>query len=492
MVRQVLITEEVTIKWSARTRKHYEDKGYVFTKTGDKFNVNAGDLTDCSSALVNVQCDGCGTLMSGVFVEYKRRQKGDGKNFCTKCALAGRVKWVSLYEWLCANLSEEKSNGILSRWDYDLNIKNSMKLSPKDVGHASAGINGKGYWFKCLDHPEHKPEQKNINSLTGGSQSSIDCHQCNSIAIVRPDLVQFLVNNEDAYLNSIGMTVKIPMKCPNCGYEKEMSPNHLVHLNGVSCPRCSDGVSYPEKFIFNALEQLGIMFNVQLGRNTFEWCGNLKYDFYIPKLNCIIETHGLQHYRDSTGGWKRTSLSKIQSNDIHKELLAKKNGITHYIVLDCRESKMQWIKNGIMKSNLRKLLKIEESSVDWEKCNGEAFSSIVKKVCDLWSGGIKSVSSIVRATKLGTCTVGRYLKKGAVIGWCDYDPKLEIKNNYKTRSKRVICLTTNQAFNSQTEAGRVYNVDPNTIGRCCSGKRFYKTAGKHPITGECLTWKYCG
>ena len=38
------------------------------------------------------------------------------------------------------------------------------------------------------------------------------------------------------------------------------------------------------------------------------------------------------------------------------------------------------------------------------------------------------------------------------------------------------------------EASRKYNVPDSNINKCCKGER--KSAGRHPITGEKLVWKY--
>lgn len=477
------------MKWNARTRGHYESKGYIFTKTGNEFMVSTEDLTDGSGVFIDVQCDGCGIVTKRTAVDCKRRAREDGKHYCIKCAHNGHEKWINLEEWCRNNLSDNDATRLLSRWDYDKN-----KLSPKEVSFGSAGINKKGYWFKCLNHLDHESVQRNINSLTSGKQTTIDCHQCSSIAIVRPDLVKFLVNKDDSYKYFIGNSkTKIPMKCPECGYKKEMSPNQLTRHNSFSCPRCSDGVSYPEKFMFNLLEQLGVSLKLQLSKTTFSWCNKAKYDFYIEDFNCIIETHGPQHYVDTSGDWKDISLAKTQANDRYKEQLARVNGIEHYVILDCRGSEMQWIKNSIMQSNLPQLLKFREASIDWVACDEHARSSIVREVCALWNEGTKRVLHIADKLKISRSSVRRYLMQGVQLGWCGYDSKIERKNNYKRRSKQVICLTTNQVFNSQLEAGRKYNVDVSTIGRCCSIRQRYKwnkSAGKHPITGEKLEWEY--
>ena len=56
----------------------------------------------------------------------------------------------------------------------------------------------------------------------------------------------------------------------------------------------------------------------------------------------------------------------------------------------------------------------------------------------------------------------------------------------KANSKKVICITTGEIFNSRKEAGDYYNVAKGNISYCCGGR--LKSAGK--LNGEPLKWKY--
>ena len=56
------------------------------------------------------------------------------------------------------------------------------------------------------------------------------------------------------------------------------------------------------------------------------------------------------------------------------------------------------------------------------------------------------------------------------------------------KAKKVICITTGEIFDCVRDAGKKYNISPTGISFCCKGK--YKSAGKHPITGEKLIWKH--
>ncbi len=78
------------------------------------------------------------------------------------------------------------------------------------------------------------------------------------------------------------------------------------------------------------------------------------------------------------------------------------------------------------------------------------------------------------------------------LEWCtkqynhDYGTRNErvgIKNR-----KKIICITTNEIYNSIKEAGEKYNLCRGDISRCCQNKRTY--CGKHPITKKKLVWRY--
>ena len=67
----------------------------------------------------------------------------------------------------------------------------------------------------------------------------------------------------------------------------------------------------------------------------------------------------------------------------------------------------------------------------------------------------------------------------------EHKQKISESNKGKL-SKKVICVTTGEIFNSLTEASNYYNVSKGHISNCCKGKR--KSIGK--LNGEPLKWKY--
>lgn len=79
------MTKQVTVKWCSRTKYHYIDKGYNFTKIGDTFTANINDVTHGSDVMVDVRCDYCGKTYQTKYSTYLKTSK-NGTNACKKCS----------------------------------------------------------------------------------------------------------------------------------------------------------------------------------------------------------------------------------------------------------------------------------------------------------------------------------------------------------------------------------------------------------------------
>lgn len=305
-------------------------------------------------------------------------------------------------------------------------------------------------------------------------------------------------------------TKEIDIICPICGNEIRGKAVNLFRRK-MSCHRCSDGISYSEKFMASLLEQLNIKYTTQYITN---WSNKKRYDFYLPYYNCIIETHGLQHYR----GWDKNHIDfkQQQENDEFKKKLAKENGIEHYIVIDCRESTLGWIKNSILNSNLVKILNFNDKDIDWEKCNLDTFSSKVKIASDLWnSNETITIGEIANIMQTNYNNVTAWLKKASTSNMCNYTVKeslyrthlkyrgensklFGVKPSENTRQKmsenhanvsgvnnpratKVVCVETGKIYTTITEASMDTGANCTTISACCKGR--YKSAGGYH-------WKY--
>lgn len=60
---------------------------------------------------------------------------------------------------------------------------------------------------------------------------------------------------------------------------------------------------------------------------------------------------------------------------------------------------------------------------------------------------------------------------------------------YKSGHNGIFCAELGMYFDTQMDASRKTGVNQGEISRALSGKR--KSAGKHPVTGERLTWRKC-
>ena len=306
----------------------------------------------------------------------------------------------------------------------------------------------------------------------------------NSIYTTDKWMMELGVREEDAKKYTRGSNKKIEVTCPDCGCNKTIRIGDIYKNKSISCS-CSDKMPYPEKFMTSVLSQLELSFKRQLTRKIFKWCQDKRYDFYLSDYNIIIETHGLQHYEE-TNNFKRT-LAEEQENDRIKYELAKTNGIDKYIVIDCRYSEFEWIKNSILNSELVNIFDL--SKIDWLKCEEFALKNIIKEVCDNWEK-LKDEMTVPVFAKMypevNVNTIREYIKKGVELGWATYDPKAEMKRsswkNLKTNRKTVYVYKNGELkhiFNSCLEASveleKIYNIQFHKSGiatYCREGKPY--------------------
>jgi hypothetical protein len=82
--------------------------------------------------------------------------------------------------------------------------------------------------------------------------------------------------------------------------------------------------------------------------------------------------------------------------------------------------------------------------------------------------------------------VFNYLKKGVILGWCDYDPKEELKKNGRKNGvlnggkvKKVIVIQLTKEnkfineFPSATMAGELLKINLSNIIQVCKGNKRY-------------------
>jgi hypothetical protein len=361
----------------------------------------------------------------------------------------------------------------------------SMEFRPVGVNN----INQKFVTLKCnIDNHIWTARLSDINTGHG-------CPMCarkkssetrakpkgNSFREVRPDLVKHLKYESDADKFTILTRKKAWFICDCCGYEKFMSIGSFVN-HGICCQICSDGISIPEKFCINLLKELNVEFESQ---KIFNWSNNKRYDFYIPSMDMIIETHGIQHYKDFTFG--NRTFEEEKENDILKRTLAMYNKISNYVEVDCRYSDLKWLECNFNKAlgyfydlsyvNFNDIFIKSNKSIKtelWEYCNNNLNTPH------------NEISKIFNLSRSTTC---EYIKEGIKLGICFYDYENHKQLTKVKRSERMfkkvemydLTMEHLNTFDSLKEAENVTGVLATGILRVC--KNINKTAGGY-------IWKY--
>jgi len=104
------------------------------------------------------------------------------------------------------------------------------------------------------------------------------------------------------YVNSV---TKVEIVCPKHGSffsspDKFLGTRSTANNNGTICPKCACAISVGERNIMRALDDLGLNYErekIFVGLINPTTNRKLRYDFFIPSLNLIIEYDGEQHFR---------------------------------------------------------------------------------------------------------------------------------------------------------------------------------------------------
>lgn len=325
--------------------------------------------------------------------------------------------------------------------------------------------------------------KQNVGCNVCGDISKKIVKGINDLATTHPYLMKYLVNKEDGYKYSSGSHKILLFQCPNCEHKKEMSIS-TINRKGFSCPICSDGISYPNKFMANLLSELNIKFESEYSP---DWIGNKRYDFYIPSMSLIIEMDGGWHYKNNKINGQ--TIKKSQEIDNYKDRLAKEHNI-NIIRIDCdyeHNDRFKYIKYNIIHSKLNEIFDL--NNIDWFEIDKISNKSKIIEVCDYWNAITKNKKEICKKFKISLSTLNDYLRKGERLGICKYERSKNI--TYNTNNlKRIKCITTNEYFHDINEIDlEKYNIENKSkIYSVCNIKTKSRYCGTY--NGKKLEWKY--
>lgn len=339
---------------------------------------------------------------------------------------------------------------------------NGLIIIKRDRIRDSKGEVYKSYQYICKkcgfdsskEHYKNGELQKELWITESRLKRGSGCACCNSRVVVdninsiwknnKYMIYRFGISEYDAKRYNYCSNKNINILCPNCGNIMNKRMCDIYINDSIGCV-CGDGFRYPEKLMANILKQLKIEYKTQYSPN---WEGlkregvNRKraYDFYLPKHNIIIETHGIQHYERGFKNLGGRSLEEEQQNDKEKEKISFDNGIDRYIIIDCRNSEVEFIKRNILKSELNNIFDL--SNIDWAKADLFATKSRKIEICKYRKLNPDSTTNTISEIfGVSIDTVRNYLKWGNLNNMCEYDSKKESKKRSsksgKLRGKRV-------------------------------------------------------
>lgn len=166
------------------------------------------------------------------------------------------------------------------------------------------------------------------------------CRDCAYIKMginSRTSIDEFLLklkenNPEIEYIDRYsGMNQRVNVCCKKCGYRWSPLAKSIAN-DGKGCPNC--GNYKGEIRISNFLSAHNISFDVQKTFDNLTGVGGykLRYDFYLPNHNLLIEYQGIQHEKPTDFAGKgnkfaKDLLSYQQEHDKRKREFAKQNNL---------------------------------------------------------------------------------------------------------------------------------------------------------------------
>ncbi len=299
----------------------------------------------------------------------------------------------------------------------------------------------------------------------------------NDLWTTHPDVAKLLTNPEDGYKYSYGSGKKVSWTCPECGDISEKTISQITYA-GFSCQKCSDGISFPNKFGRAFLDQLPI--DNFVCEYTPVWAKPYIYDNYFEynDQKYILEMDGAFHYKDNIT--LSQSLDVRQNIDRIKTDLAIKHDIS-VVRIDCRKSDGDYIKSNILSSELNTIFDL--SHINWILCEQRARKNLVKEASDLYASGITDLNIIMKHLHIGISSTLEYVKIGTKLGWCDYSYEASKLNRIKKCQRSIVivddCNNVLHYFNGirsyLNDIGKIYNTTfngPNIIKSCQTHKPY--------------------
>lgn len=236
------------------------------------------------------------------------------RRFCNKnCkskekAIKKELKSLNMKALKTKDFIEKSSKVHNNKFNYDLVVYVNCRSKVKII---------------CPTHGEFEQTPANhLHNKQGCEQCSRDAHKLNSLTEERLNRIKNLHNDRYQYNDLLVKNGFINIYCPDHG---TFSQYLYFHEYGHGCSQCNSS-SRGENMIKSFLEKR----NIEFSRNhRFDDCKRkkkLRFDFYLPEKNMIIEYDGEHHFIENKY-FGKGNLKYISENDEIKNKYCVDNGI---------------------------------------------------------------------------------------------------------------------------------------------------------------------
>lgn len=260
---------------------------------GNKFNYSLVDYKN-SRTKITIICNNCLTNFQQTPNNHISKKQG-----CPRC-YGRQLRSQDEFVKLCSKIHENK---------YDYSITKYTKSWEK---------------VKIICNEHGIFEQIANNHLI----KKCGCPKCFHLKLGKSKRLtkkEFIKKSKNVHKNKFDYSLveytnsytKIKIICKKHG-EFLQVPND--HMNGIGCPRCCS--SKGEKKIREWLLENKIKFEEQ---KTFDGLNKMKYDFYLPNNNILIEYDGEQHFKPIKKFGGVIEFDKTKNRDEIKNKFAIEN-----------------------------------------------------------------------------------------------------------------------------------------------------------------------
>jgi hypothetical protein len=283
----LVLPQTIQIKWTYKNKSHYQQKGYIFTKYNDIFEVNVLDLQHKSHKKVMVICDYCLEKLYKKYCCYNRQRKIIQKDACKNCQHLKRrdvfikkygVENPSYLQDVIEKIVKEKRTPICKVRD-DFRKQGYILLSE------TYRNNTKPLKFICINHQSLGEQYATYKSV---SEQRLVCKGC---------LAEQRSLNMSKDNNPIWKGGTRNLNSHIRGHLTEWSKQSFANCKG----RCIiSGESDPKKLTVHHLYSLNAIIEEALNILNFNWNENIG-DYTLDELKLIEEMVLILHNKYPLG-----------------------------------------------------------------------------------------------------------------------------------------------------------------------------------------------